>query len=294
MSPTDTASHAAPAGPTQAVQGIVSGTTLLYPHLGDPIDIVRSPFIYNPWFLGHGIDASLVPMGVSSAHLAVTVAGLRAVSNVRGLIVTMPHKLAIVPLLDSVSQGVSVAGSCNAVVKRADGSLHGELFDGTGFTAGLARKGFVLSGARCLLIGAGGVGSAIAAALAEGGCSSLSIHDRAPAATAALVDRVRAAFPAAGTHAGGTDPAGFDLVVNASPLGMNADDPLPVDVAGLAPSTFVGEVVMKRTMTPLLEAARARGCRFQVGTDMLYEQIPLYLELFGHGRPSPDELRAIA
>ena len=60
------------------------------------------------------------------------------------------------------------------------------------------------------------------------------------------------------------------------------------------PKTFVGEVVMKREMTPLLEAAAARGCRFQVGTDMLFEQIPAYLEFFGYGTTTPEELRGVA
>jgi len=93
---------------------------------------------------------------------------------------------------------------------------------------------------------------------------------------------------------GSNDPAGFDLVVNATPLGMDAADPLPVDVARLAPTTFVGEVVMKQNVTPLLRAAREKGCRTQIGTDMLFEQIPLYLEFFGFGSATPDELRAVA
>jgi shikimate dehydrogenase len=93
---------------------------------------------------------------------------------------------------------------------------------------------------------------------------------------------------------GPADAAGFDLVVNATPLGMNADDPLPIDVSRLAAGTFVGEVVMKQEITPLLRAARERGCGIQVGTDMLFEQIPLYLEFFGFGHATADELRAVA
>ena len=75
---------------------------------------------------------------------------------------------------------------------------------------------------------------------------------------------------------------------------MNADDPLPVDVARIAPGTFVGEVVMKQEITPFLAAARDKGCLTQVGTDMLFEQIPLYLEFFGFGTATPEELRAVA
>ena len=94
--------------------------------------------------------------------------------------------------------------------------------------------------------------------------------------------------------AGSADPAGYDLVVNATPIGMKDDDPLPMDVDGIAPGTFVGEVVMRRTITPFLQAARDKGCPVQVGTDMLFEQIPAYLEFFGLGAATPDELRAVA
>ena len=90
------------------------------------------------------------------------------------------------------------------------------------------------------------------------------------------------------------DPTGFDLVVNATPLGMKAGDPYPIDITRLAPSTFVGEVVMKQEITPLLQAAKEKGCRYQVGTDMLFEQIPAYLEFFGFGTTTPDELRSVA
>ena len=93
---------------------------------------------------------------------------------------------------------------------------------------------------------------------------------------------------------GSQDPAGYDLVVNATPLGMNDDDPLPMDIDRIDPSTFVGEVVMKQTITPFLEAARAKGCAVQVGTDMLYEMIPAYLEFFGFGTADPDELRQLS
>ena len=93
---------------------------------------------------------------------------------------------------------------------------------------------------------------------------------------------------------GSADPTGYDLVVNATPLGMNEGDPLPIDMSLVAPTTFVGEVVMKTAVTPFLRAAQERGCETQVGTDMLFEQIPAYLEFFGFGTATPDELRDVA
>jgi shikimate dehydrogenase len=180
------------------------------------------------------------------------------------------------------------------VLRRADGSLLGELFDGAGFVRGLERNGLEVRGTRCLVVGTGGVGSAIAAALAAAGAAALSLYDTNQTGAAGLAGRLRQHYPRLEVATGSKDPAGFDVAVNATPLGMNPDDPLPFDASRLGPTTFVGEVVMKQEVTPLLRAARAKGCRTQVGTEMLFEQIPLYLDFFGFGKVTADELRAVA
>jgi shikimate dehydrogenase len=206
----------------------------------------------------------------------------------------MPHKRTTVGMLDECSPRVRLAGSCNAVVRRPDGTLFGELFDGVGFVGGLRRHGFQVAGTRCLVVGAGGAGSAIAMALAAAGARELAVHDITTEQAAGLIARLRQHHPQVETHAGSSDPSGFDLVVNASPMGMAAHDGLPIDVSRLDTASFVAEVVMTPAETPLLAAARQRGCRTQTGIDMLFEQIPLYLELFGLGTVSSDELRAVA
>ncbi len=144
------------------------------------------------------------------------------------------------------------------------------------------------------MVGAGGVGSAIAASLAAEGVAALTLFDTDTAAAEGLVGRLNQHYPNVRARVGSSDPAGYDVVVNATPLGMQAGDPLPFDPGRLSPTTFVGEVVMKSEITPLLAAARSRGCRYQVGTDMLFEMIPAYLEFFGFGTATPDELRAVA
>jgi shikimate dehydrogenase len=250
--------------------------------------------IYNPWFARHGIDAVVVPFAVTADDYPTVLHALRRMRNVRGALVTMPHKVATVGLLDEVSTAVEISGSCNAVLRREDGSLVGDMFDGTGFTRGLKRHGLALAGARCLVVGAGGVGSAIAASLADEGVAAITLYDVVPASAEALAMRLRKHYRALDVRTGGNDPAGYALVVNATPLGMRPGDALPFDVERLDPPTFVGEVVMKQEITPLLQAAKARGCRFQVGTDMLFEMIPAYLEFFGFGAATADELRAVA
>ena len=273
---------------------MIRGTTTIIAHIGDPIAPVKSPMIYNPYFESAGIDAAVVPMGVRAADYPGVLKAVFRFTNIRGALITMPHKVTTVGLLDEVSIAVKVAQSCNAVLRRADGSLYGDLFDGAGFVRGVERNGFKLAGVRCLVVGTGGVGSAIAAALAATGPAAIALYDSNAASATALARRLRQHYPKIEVTTGSNDPAGFDLVVNATPLGMNPGDPLPLDVKRLAPTTFVGEVVMKQEVTPLLRAAREKGCRTQIGTEMLFEQIPLYLDFFGFGKVTADELRAVA
>jgi len=273
---------------------MISGKTTLIAHIGYPTEAFKAPLIYNPWFDQHGIDAVVVPMGVKAEDYPTSLKSIFKFTNIRGALVTMPHKITTASLVDECSTTAKIAGSANAILKRPDGSLLGDMFDGTGFTRGLRRKGFVFDGAKCLVIGSGGVGSAIAASLAADGVAALALFDTNTASAEGLASRLRKYYPKLEVRITSTDPAGYDLVVNCTPLGMKADDPLPFDVSRLSASTFVGEVVMKTEITPLLQAAKDLGCRFQVGTDMLFEMIPAYLEFFGFGTSTPDELRSVA
>lgn len=273
---------------------MISGKTTLIAHIGYPTEAFKAPMIYNPWFDKQGIDAVVVPMGVKPEDYAATLPQVFRFSNLRGALVTMPHKVTTMSLVDEVTPTARVAGACNAVLKRPDGSLLGDQFDGAGFVRGVERKGRLFKGTRVLVSGTGGVGSAIAASIAAAGAAELMLFDMSDASAQALAARLREHYPHMKVTTGSKDPAGFDIVVNATPLGMKDTDPLPFDVDRIAPDTFVGEVVMKTEYTPLLQAAKAKGCQVQVGTDMLFEMIPAYLEFFGFGTASPEELRAVA
>ena len=171
----------------------------------------------------------------------------------------MPHKVTTTHLVDEMTTTAKIAGACNAILRRTDGSLLGDMFDGAGFVRGMERKGKRLAGARALVVGCGGVGSAIAASLAAAELrrSACSIRQPPP----------RRRLP---TGYGDTTQLGYiDRLersrwvrhrVNATPLGMKPGDPLPVDVSKITPGTFVGEVVMKEEFTPLLRAAMEKGC----------------------------------
>ena len=273
---------------------MIRGSTSLIAHIGYPTHTFKSPMIYNPYFAQAGIDAVVVPMACESPHYPALLRAVFTLRNIRGALITMPHKVTTVGILDEVSAAVHIAGACNAVRRTDDGRLIGDMFDGEGFVRGVRRKGFALEGKRALVIGSGGVGSAIAASLAGSGIAAIGLYDSSAASAQALAARLRRHVPAIEVVVGSNDPAGYDLVVNATPLGMNEDDPLPLDVARLDPTTFVGEVVLRAEMTALLAAASARGCQVQVGTDMLFEQIPAYLEFFGFPATTPEVLRSLA
>ena len=273
---------------------MIDGKTKLIAHLGYPTESFKAPMIYNPYFAKHGINAVVVPMGCKPEDFPEFLKLLFRLSNIHGALVTMPHKVPIVVLLDEVSVSVKVAGACNAVRVEPNGKIIGDMFDGEGFVRGVLRKGRKLANARVLVAGNGGVGSAIAASFAKAGSAELALFDAYAPMMNGLADRLRANYPNLKVTVGSNDPSGYDVVVNATPLGMKPDDPLPMDVTRIAPSTFVGEVVMKAEITPFLAAARERGCEYQIGTDMLFEQIPAYLEFFGFGTTTPEELRSVA
>ena len=273
---------------------MIRGTTSLIAHIGWPTHAFKAPMIYNPYFEQAGIDAVVVPMGCKPEHYAAFLEAVFLLENIRGALITMPHKVATVGLLDEATPAVAIAGSCNAVRRSADGRLQGDMFDGEGFVRGLRRKGCRLDGARALVVGSGGVGSAIAASLAAAGVGAISLFDARAEAAQGLGQRLAAHYPKLEVAADSNDPAGHDIVVNATPMGMNDGDPMPMDVSRISAEAFVGEVVMKSEMTGFLKAAQARGCRFQVGSDMLFEQIPAYLEFFDFPTTTPENLRSVA
>jgi shikimate dehydrogenase len=273
---------------------MIRGTTSLIAHIGFPTHTFKSPMIYNPYFEQAGIDAVVVPMGCKPEAYPAYLKAVFSLENIRGALITMPHKVTTVGLLDESTPSVQIAGACNAVRRAADGRLQGDMFDGEGFVRGVRRKGCKLEGARVLVVGCGGVGSAIAASLAAAGVAAVGLFDARAESAQGLSQRLSTHYPQIEVNTGSNDPTGYDVVVNATPMGMNDGDPMPMDVSRISPDAFVGEVVMKNEMTGFLNAAQARGCRFQVGSDMLFEQIPAYLEYFGFPTTTAENLRAVA
>jgi shikimate dehydrogenase len=273
---------------------MINGDTQIIAHVGYPTTTFKSSMIYNPWFEKRGFNAAVVPLGVRREDFGRAFPEICRFTNFHGALITMPHKISVIDLLDEVSTAVRVAGSCNAVRRSDDGRLIGDMFDGEGFVRGVAHNGMSFTGRKLLVVGSGGVGSAIAASAAAAGAAEIALYDVDAAAMRGLGDRLRQHYPRLEVSLGSNDPSGFDIVVNATPLGTYPGDPMPLDVSRLMPGAFVAEVVMKHETTAFLAAAQAKGCKTQVGVDMLFEQIPAYLDFFGFPQPTAQELREVA
>jgi shikimate dehydrogenase len=253
----------------------INGRTRLVVILAHPVGHVRTPAALNAHFAATGRDAVLVPMQVRPEDLAGVVAALRRIENLGGIVVTVPHKEAIAALCDTLTDAARIVGAVNVIRREPDGRLTGGQFDGEGFRAGLSAAGNDPRGKRVWMTGAGGAAAGIAHALLRHGVAALTIHNRTPMRAEALVARLAAALPAAPIAAGGPDPAGHDIVVNATSLGLKPTDALPVEPRLLQPGMLVAEVVMQPDVTALLEAAAARGCATHRGLHMLLQQVPI-------------------
>ncbi|GCA51055.1 MULTISPECIES: shikimate dehydrogenase family protein [Sinorhizobium] len=251
----------------------ISGTTRVVVHLAYPSHHLRTPTYFNAYCAERSLDAVLVPWQVSPQNLAAAFDGLRWVESLAGVIVTIPHKTSVASLCDGLSETARFLGVANVARRTPDGSFHGEMFDGAGFVQGLLREGHEIRGRRALLVGAGGAATGIAEALVRGGTERLAIANRSAVKAEELAERLREAFPGSDAAAAPADARGFDLVVNATSLGMKAGDPLPVDPGTLEPGALVAEVVMEPDVTPLLRLASERGCVVHKGVHMITGQI---------------------
>lgn len=255
----------------------LDGETRLYPILGDPVAQVKSPALLSAILAERGVNALVVPFHVSAADLAATVAALKSVRNVDGLIATVPHKAAMLALCDAPSERARLAGSVNVMRCRADGAWAGDNTDGQGYMDGLAALGFAVTGRPALLVGAGGAGAAVAYEILARGAADLAIHDIDTARRDALIGRLSERF-AGRVRVGGTDPRGFALVADVTPLGMRAGDPLPVTAERLSAGQVVASAVTKPEITPLLAIAREKGCTTMPGRGMFDAQAALLVD----------------
>ena len=265
---------------------MITGATELLVHIGDPIAQARAPMLVNPLLDRQGRNAILVPMHVTPDQLGRALDGVRATQNIRGGIITMPHKVAVAGLAVELTPEARALGACNVIRCGGDGRITASMLDGEGFVAGLAAAGTSVRGKQVFLAGAGGVALGIAFALASHGTAGISVFNRSPERSEALRSKIGAAFPGVQIRIlSAPDPSGSDIAVNATALGMKASDPVPMLIEQLTPSMVAAEVVINDEPTPCLAAAARRGCQIQPGLAMLEAQIGLMIA-FMLGAPS--------
>ena len=246
----------------------LSGATRLFPIIGDPVKYAESPVRLTRTFGERRHNGMCIPMQVSVGGLDVVMAGLKATPNVDGILVTMPHKRTAFAHCTTSSERATMLEVVSVIRRNPDGTWHGDMLDGLAFVEAQKDHGADIEGARALLVGAGGAGSAIAIALLESGVRELVIHDTDESRVAGLL-YLLADLGDGRVAAGPPDPTGCDLVFNATPIGMEDGDPLPVDAALLTSSMFVGDVIAGHGVPPFIQAAMAAGCQTANGGHMV-------------------------
>lgn len=265
----------------------ITGSTRLYAIVGDPVVQVRSPEVFTARFRAAGWDAVLLPAHVPLAEFDTIVPALLALGNLDGVLVTVPFKARMTAFAARLGEAAAIVGAVNALRRERDGSWTGDMFDGAGFTEAALQKGARLRERRVLLFGAGGAGSAIACALAEAGAASIDIVDPDASRLHELLRRLASAFPhcrIAAATAGGD----FDMVVNASPVGMRPTDGLPGALGPLHRDTLVGDVIISSRPTPLVELALCHGCACVTGRDMHAGQVDAIMRFFATTAAIPE------
>jgi shikimate dehydrogenase len=248
-----------------------SGKSHLWAILAHPVAHVRAPEFMNPMIEAAGRDAFLVPFHVLPEDLEATMRSLAAIQNLKGFIVTIPHKPAMARLCAELGPNGKLTGTVNTVRIEAGGRLVGEMFDGLGLVGGVRAAGMGPEGRRVLLVGAGGAGRAIAMAVAAEKPARLTIANRTAAKAEELVGMVRSAFPGVEAATGPAAAAGHDLVINATSLGLKPGEPMPVDPLGFGPGVDLFDIIAARD-TELMAAAAAKGARVVGGRPMIEHQ----------------------
>lgn len=251
----------------------MNGATRVHLIVGDPIAQTKSPGGLTREFAARRVDAVCAPAQVRSEDFDAFMVAAKTIQNVDGIVVTVPHKFAAAAHCDELSERASFLSGINIMRRVADGRWTGDMTDGVALVAALRAHGVEPRGARALVVGAGGAGSAVALAVVEAGAASVSICDVDTRRRDELIRRLGGW--GANVQAGAPNPQGFTLVVNASPAGMRVGDPMPVDAARIDPQTCVADLITNPVVTPLLAGARSRGCTTLTGEQMFHAQLKL-------------------
>ena len=266
----------------------ITGKTRVYMTVGYPISQVKSPGDITEFFQRRNVDAVHIPLEVQPKGINEFIAGVTSYSNVDGLIMTIPYKFEGANLCSSLSPRAAILNSANLLRRTKNGEWYGDMTDGIGFCNAMEVTGTEIAGSRALLIGAGGAGSAIALELLERGVTQLHIFDIRQSRAVGIAELLNANFPHSVHVTTSPNPFGFNIIAHASPTGMNAEDPLPLEDSHLISSMHVGDVVTAPPITSLIRVARERGCNTHTGIEMWEAQQNVVVDFLLH-EPMPNE-----
>jgi shikimate dehydrogenase len=260
---------------------LITGTTTIYPMLGHPVRQVQSPVLFNAYFREHDIDAVMPVFDIAPDGIDAFFQSLRHWQNCPGCVITVPHKQAAFRNADRTSERARRIGACNLLRRLPSGELEGDMVDGLGYVQALMQKSITVNNAHVIQIGAGGVGSAMAHALADEGAASIAIMEVDEQRREALVASLRDHHPGMSVYDGEPGAATIDIIANATPLGMKPGDPFPYPLDDIDEHVVVTDVVTLPPLTPWLEAARSKGCRIQTGPEMARAQMLMFARYLG-------------
>ena len=262
----------------------VKGTTRVFGVIAHPVDHVRAPMVFNPRFAAAGLPHIMVPINVPPENLALIINALRALPNFGGLAVTIPHKMPLAELCDSLGTAAILTGAVNAVRFDDDGTMHGDNFDGAGFVAGAIGTGYGVADRAILLIGAGGAARAIAAALVDAKIGKLTIANRSLGKAEELASMLASKTGFTNVHAAALadcDGGDADMIVNSTSLGLKPSDALPLALDAVRLDTVIADIIMVPAKTEWLVAAQKVGLPVHYGRHMLDYQIDLIGKFIG-------------
>lgn len=262
----------------------ITGDTKVFAIFGDPIQQVKTPELLNQYFNAHEINGVLIPLHVNQSNFDAVFSACRGIQNLQGFIVTVPHKNRAFELCDQIIPEAVNIGAINAIRRQPDGTFTGGMFDGLGFVAGLKKQGHEVKQKNVLLLGAGGAAQAIAHALIADGVGKLWIHNRTATKAKGLKEQLQMHYSQAEVSVGLPQVGGVDMIINATSLGMNPTEPLPIDESFFTPNVLAVEIIMRPEMTGFLLTAQQKGASIHLGKHMLEEQVRLMADFMcGHG-----------
>ncbi|MDR6819846.1 shikimate dehydrogenase [Neorhizobium sp. 2083] len=264
----------------------LDGNSRVYAVFGDPIHQVQTPRLINPIFADAGVNIYAVPFLITAERFAATWDIFSAIPNLCGISTTIPHKVAAAKRCSTLTPTAKAVGAVNCVQRGEDGLMNGALFDGVGFVNGLGEEKVRLRGARVLIVGTGGAGRTIAFALAEEGVRKIHLMDlsaESVAFTAAMINSFCGEECAVAVD--GSAGWDYDIVINASPIGVKGNSKFPMPEAAIRPEMLVADIASLSEETALLAAARAAGATVSDGNDMLLAQVRL-MAGFAAGLPA--------